>query len=171
MRKVIICPWGAMHYPLVFQVDNTSRNIYQDTKSPWSCGPVTVVLFIQQLFSLQRDGRICFNGVRHVQRMETEGWNTFGNSCYINEGSSSKGVWWNWSGSSNEKTPIETVIMDFLFRKILKSFMDKNCCKEMVMRKKPTSYVSPWKVPFERCIENTNETVSKIKEFIDQCRK
>jgi hypothetical protein len=61
--------------------------------------------------------------------------------------------------------------MDYLIGKLLKSFSDKNCCKEMVMREKPTSYVSPWKAPFERCIANTNLTVSKIKEFTDQCRK
>ena len=168
-RKVITCPWGPIHYPLLFEIDNTTRNIYQDKKSPWSCGPVTVVLFIQQLLSLQRDGRIRFNGVWHVQRLQTEKWDTFGQSCYMNE-DTSKVVWWNWNERS-KNVSIESVIMHYLNGRVLKSFLDKNCCNEMVMSKKPASYVSPWKEPFGRCIDNTNTTVSKIKEFTDQCNK
>jgi hypothetical protein len=130
---------------------------------------VTVVLFIQQLLSLVKEGKIRFNGVRHVQRMKSEKWNTFGKSCGLNE-DRDKGVWWNWNESSKNDS-IEHVVMDYLFGKILKSFLDKKCCKEMVMRQKPTSYESPLKAPFGRCIENTNETVSKIKKFADKCRK
>jgi hypothetical protein len=101
--------------------------------------------------------------------MKSEKWNTFGKSCSLNE-DRDKGVWWNWNESSKNDS-IEHVVMDYLFGKILKSFLDKKCCKEMVMHEKPASYVSPWKTPFGRCNENTNETVSKIKKFADKCRK
>ena len=166
-RKVITCPWGPIYYPLEFEIDNRTHNIYQDKKAAWSCGPVTVVLFIQQLLSLYRDERIRFNGVRHEQRMQTEKWDTFGKSCYMNE-DNSEGVWWNWNEGAKDVS-IEMVIMAYLFGSVLKSCLDKNCCKEMVMRDKPANYVSPWKEPFGRYIENTNTTVSKIKEFIDEC--
>ena len=112
-RYVIPCPWGPVHYPLLFEIDTSTRNIYQDKKSPWSCGPVTVVLFIQQLLSLVQNEKIRFNGVRHVQRLKIEKWDTFGNSCYMTE-DPRKGVWWNWKERSKKKY-IEEVIMDYLF--------------------------------------------------------
>jgi hypothetical protein len=167
LRKVITCHWGPIHYPLLFEIDNTSRNIYQDKKSAWSCGPVTIVLFIQQLLSLLRERRIQFNGVRHKQQMGTEKWDTFGSSCYMNE-DTSKGVWWNWNEKQNY-TSIEDAIMMYLKYRILTSFMDKSCCKEMVMCDKPANYVSPWKEPFGRYTGKGNTTESMITKLIVIC--
>jgi hypothetical protein len=100
--------------------------------------------------------------------MGTEKWDTFGNSCYMTE-DTSKGVWWNWN-EKQKYASIEDAIMDYLYGTVLKSFLDKKCCNEMVVCGKPANYVSPWKEPFGRYIENTNTNVSMLKEFIYRCQ-
>ena len=95
----------------------------------WTCGPVTIVKFVETLFRLHVESGVRFDGPRAIHRIEHDGWNTLGKAVADLKVELGGAPFDAWNPERNGLTDKD--VLAYVNRTLLMSFQDGLAFKEM----------------------------------------
>ena len=160
-------------YRLTVNTEDRRRGSGLFQQNGWTCGPLTVVKFIDTLFRLKLNHDVKFLGPRARQRIVEEKWNTLGTSRPFPDT-----ITEHWEEAWNPEIDSETVVtdrdcIDYVTTTLLRSFLDGKAILELTagtgdgfkVPPRPTQY------NFKEMSDHMMVMTKQFSPFIDQYKR